>query len=290
MTESASAPRIIFIDVDGTILEHGSVIAPSTVRAIRAARSAGHTVLLCTGRSDGDVHPDVRAIGFDGAITNGGARVEYGDEVIVDAAMPRADVERLIEFFTRHDVHFFLQGTDAVFASDGIQRFAAGFMQQRRAQRADDLARLGLDDDTPPAALTSFKPLAEADLDAIGKAVFLSPASDSLDIAQQELGDRFFVIPGSMPLPGGSNGEISLRGTDKGSGIRAVLAHTGRDASEAVGIGDSWNDVEMFETVGTAVAMGQADPELQARADMVTTDVLDDGVFNAFVRLGLVDA
>lgn len=68
-----SPQRIVFIDVDGTILEHGSVIAPSTVSAIRRARSNGHLVYLCTGRSAGDIHPSVREIGFDGEITNGGA-------------------------------------------------------------------------------------------------------------------------------------------------------------------------------------------------------------------------
>ena len=57
MTTPDLSPRIVFIDVDGTILEHGSVIAPSTVSAIRAARRAGHLVYLCTGRSAGDIHP-----------------------------------------------------------------------------------------------------------------------------------------------------------------------------------------------------------------------------------------
>ena len=56
----------------------------------------------------------------------------------------------------------------------------------------------------------------------------------------------------------------------------------------AIGIGDSWNDAEMFDVVGTPVAMGNADPALKERAGNVTTDVLDDGVWNAFVELGLV--
>ena len=55
-----------------------------------------------------------------------------------------------------------------------------------------------------------------------------------------------------------------------------------------MGIGDSWNDVEMFAVCGVSVAMGNADPELQAKADRVTTGVLDDGVHGALVRLGLV--
>ena len=89
-------------------------------------------------------------------------------------------------------------------------------------------------------------------------------------------------------MPGGSNGEIAQLGVNKGSAIVEVLDALGLDAADSVGIGDSWNDVEMFEVVGTAVAMGGADPDLQAKADFVTSGVLDDGVHRALVRVGLV--
>jgi hydroxymethylpyrimidine pyrophosphatase-like HAD family hydrolase len=67
-----------------------------------------------------------------------------------------------------------------------------------------------------------------------------------------------------------------------------VLDQLGLSATDAIGIGDSWNDVEMFEVVGTPVAMGNAAPELRRLAGRVTTAVLDDGVHNAFAELGLI--
>lgn len=290
VTNSASASRIVFIDVDGTILEHGSVIAPSTVAAIRSARAAGHRVYLCTGRAAADIHPDVRAIDVDGAITNGGAYARHGAEVVLSRPMPRDAAERLIAYFEQHGLHYFLQSHDAVYASEGIAAFAEEFLRRRRAQREADLRKLGTIDDLSTEVLTAaYLPVADADLDVIAKAVFLSPASDSLDRAQADLGGQFLVIPGSMPMPGGSNGEISMHGTDKGTGILAMLEHLGADAADTIGIGDSWNDREMFDVVGTSVAMGQADPALRERADLVTTAVLDDGVWNAFVRLGLIE-
>lgn len=295
MTSSpASAQRIVFIDVDGTILEHGSVIAPSTVAAIRTARSRGHLVYLCTGRSQGDIHPDVLAIGFDGAITNGGAFTVRGDQVVFSHTMPRADVERLLAYFEEHGIHYFLQTNQEVFASPGVLAMMAEFTRIRAERRAEDLKRIGADDEVADDLLDAvrdaserYPSVEEADLDAIAKAVFVSERSDSVDRAQRDLGDRFHVIPGSMPLPGGSNGEISLRGVNKGAAIVELLEHLSIDPADAVGIGDSWNDVEMFEVCGTSVAMAAADPELRARADRVTTGVLDDGVRNALVALGL---
>lgn len=284
-----TSQRIAFLDVDGTILEHGSVIAPSTVTAVRTARANGHLVYLSTGRSDGDVHPDVRAIGFDGAITNGGAYATRGDELVVAHPMPRREVERLVAYFQAHAMEYFLQSHERVFASPGIRARVDEFMRHRRERRAEDLRALGATEyDVPDIALHAYADLAEADFDDIAKTVFVSDRSDSVDRAQADLGDTFHVIPGSMPLPGGSNGEISMLGTTKGAAILEVLELLGRDPADAIGIGDSWNDVEMFEVCGVSVAIGNADPELKARADRVTTGVLDDGVWNAFVALGLV--
>ena len=293
MSEIDTTPRIVFIDVDGTILEHGSVIAPSTVTAIRSARRAGHTVYLCTGRSAGDIHPAVREIGFDGVISNGGAfAVQIDDDgtgrPIAAHLMPRALTDRMLGYFEDRGIHCFLQTDDAVYASPGIGAAADEFFRQRRDRHAEDLRALGLDDDDAPLPAISYRPLGEVDLDQVVKATFISADSDTLARAQADLGDAFHVIPGSIPMPGGSNGEIAQLGVNKGSAIVEVLDALGLDAADSVGIGDSWNDVEMFEVVGTAVAMGGADPELQARADFVTTGVLDDGVHGALVRLGLV--
>jgi len=281
--------RIAFLDVDGTILEHGDAIAPSTVTAIRTARENGHLVYLCTGRAAGDIHPKVREIGYDGAITNGGAYAVRGDELIFADPMPREDTDRLISYFEAEDIDYFLQSDEAVYASPGVGAMVDQFFEHRRRQHLEDARRLGLSEPVDPKPVISYRPLAEANLDQIAKTTFISKRSDSVDRAQADLGDRFHVIPGSIPLPGGSNGEIGLRGTTKGSAIVRVLDVLGLDAADAIGIGDSWNDAEMFDVVGSPVAMGNADPALKERAGgNVTTDVLDDGVWNAFVKLGLV--
>ncbi|MDT3316565.1 Cof-type HAD-IIB family hydrolase [Microbacterium sp. KSW4-11] len=280
--------RIAFLDVDGTILEHGTAIADSTITAIRAARENGHLVYLCTGRAAGDIHPKVREIGYDGAITNGGAYAVRGDELLFADPMPREDTDRLITYFEAEDIDYFLQSNEAVYASDGVGAMLDEYFAERRKRHLEDARRLGQTDAVDPKPIVTYRPVGEADLDAIAKTTFISKRSDSVDKAQADLGERFHVIPGSIPLPGGSNGEIGLAGTNKGSAIVRVLDILGLDAADAIGIGDSWNDAEMFDVVGSPVAMGNADPALKERAGNVTTDVLDDGVWNAFVKLGLV--
>ena len=278
-----NVPRIAFLDVDGTILDHGRTIAPSTVEAVRAARAAGCLVFLCTGRSSGDIDARVLAIGFDGAITNGGAHATYGDEVIVADPMPRDAVERMTAYFERRGLLYFLQTDAAVYASRKTQAATAAFMEQ--ALSAHDDAD---EPQTAPQGIPRFHDLAEADLDHVAKAVFLGDDPGTVTRTREELGDRFHVVTGSMPLPGGTNGEIGMSGTTKGSAIQRVLDRLGIDAAASIGIGDSWNDVEMFEVCGVGIAMGNAEEALKARADEVTTSIHHDGVWNAFVRHGLV--
>ena len=44
----------------------------------------------------------------------------------------------------------------------------------------------------------------------------------------------------------------------------------------------------MFTDDWTKVAMGNAVPALKEKADLVTTGVNDDGIWNACVQLGLI--
>lgn len=284
----ASPSRIVFIDVDGTILEHGASVAASTVEAIQAARTAGHRVMLCTGRAQGDIDPAVLAIGFDGAITNGGATAVVGDEVVVSRLLSPASVDRLVGAMHGLGIHYFLQTDDEIFASPGMTALVREYV---RGLQADDDAR-GItrpEDSLAGLATRTYRDAALAPTGAVAKAVFVSLEDDGLARLEAAIGDEFHIVPGSIPLPGGSNGEICLLGTNKGTAIELVLAHLGEDPDDVIGIGDSWNDVEMFQVCGTSVAMGNAEPELKALADVVTTSIADHGVRNAFVRLGLID-
>ncbi len=279
-SRSASRRRIVFLDVDGTILEHGRQVATSTVEAVRAAREHGHLVYLCTGRAAAEIPAQVVAIGFDGAISNGGVTATTGDEIVVSRVMPTASVRRLVGTLERYGLEYVLQADDEVFATPGIAELLRDYVRSLREDGPED-SLVGIEND--------YRDVSAAPIDAIGKAVFMSRDSGDLERLQTELGDEFHVVPGSIPMPGGSNGEICLRGTNKGSAIELVLARLGIDAADAIGIGDSWNDVEMFQVCGVAVAMGNAEPELKRLADRVTTSVSADGVWTAFRDLGLLD-
>lgn len=93
---------------------------------------------------------------------------------------------------------------------------------------------------------------------------------DMADV-EENLGDRFHIIPGSMPISQRADGDSPL-GVSKGSAIEAVLEHVGY-LLRMPWMG-RWNDVEMFDICGEAVAMAGADEGVKARANRVTTSIL----------------
>ena len=77
-------------------------------------------------------------------------------------------------------------------------------------------------------------------------------------------------------------------GFSKGSGIRKVCELFGIPISDTIAFGDSVNDLDMLETAGIGVAMGNGTDAAKQAADYVTTDMFDDGIWNACEALGLI--
>ncbi|RUS69401.1 hypothetical protein EGW08_022840 [Elysia chlorotica] len=72
----------------------------------------------------------------------------------------------------------------------------------------------------------------------------------------------------------GISGEIApYQGNTKADGIDKVIKHLGLDDYETYAFGDGNNDLEMFDRVDVAVAMGNATPELKDKARVHVGDL-----------------
>ena len=60
--------KIIFLDVDGTLVDYENRLPESAVLAVGKARENGHRVYICTGRSKAEVYENIWEIGLDGMI------------------------------------------------------------------------------------------------------------------------------------------------------------------------------------------------------------------------------
>ena len=280
---SVTSPRIAFLDVDGTLIDHSHRLRPSVIQAVSGARANGHLVYLCTGRARVEIPDHVAAIGFDGVISAGGGFTDAGDDRVDERLMPAESVDDLVRFFEAHDVEYILQAYDEIYPSPGI-------LDRVRPLFDSDEARAG-----DPAAVAALERIEErmaykgpAPVGSVAKATFAGTLPDTYALVRDGLGENFHVITGTIPYLGRTGGEVSAPGTTKGAAITDHVARLGLDIVDSIGIGDSYNDLEMLQVCGVGIAMGNADDAVKSYADEVTASVHDDGVFAAFRRHGLI--
>ena len=58
---------------------------------------------------------------------------------------------------------------------------------------------------------------------------------------------------------------------------------------DTIGFGDSMNDLQMIETVGTSVCMANGAKALQKISDLVVPSVEEDGLYEGFRKLKLIN-
>jgi hydroxymethylpyrimidine pyrophosphatase-like HAD family hydrolase len=116
-----------------------------------------------------------------------------------------------------------------------------------------------------PTLVTSF----DSYLDRVGKIVGSSTDFDMLARMEQELSAAL------GPLASARRSQryyldVTHPTADKGYAARAFARQWGVPMEEVAVLGDMANDLPMFAVAGFAIAMGNATPEVQAKADAVT--------------------
>lgn len=77
-------------------------------------------------------------------------------------------------------------------------------------------------------------------------------------------------------------------GVGKSSGLREVCAYFGMNAEETMAFGDGQNDLDLMQTAGIAVAMGNGADNIKAAADFVTQTAQEAGITHALRSFGLI--
>ena len=273
--------KLIFLDIDGTLTKPGCNEPPeSALEVIREARARGHKVLLCTGRNPDMLEPVLR-YGFDGVVAIGGGYVVLDGEVLFDYPMTEMQREEAMRLFKENGVFRTIEARDASYCDEGMGEFlkqASGgnseLMRWREAIERD----------------LKIRPISEYDGRPIYKIVFMCARAEQLAPAIEKLNREFYFLVQDMAAANCINGELINRKFDKGTGVRRVAEVLGIPLEDTIGFGDSMNDAEMIETVGTGVCMENGSPALKKMSDLVCPSVENDGLAWAFRELGLVES
>ncbi len=276
--------KVIFLDVDGTLVDdHGDVPA-SAKQAVQAARRNGHLVFLSTGRSKAELFEDILDVGFDGIIGAAGGYIELNEEVLFHERVSEERLRHLVDFFTAHGVDFYLESNDGLYAGGNVKARIATLIEELIASQPEASAAIERGLRPFHDALKEEPDLVRADVNKIS---FLGSDVPFATI-QAEFASHFTVIPSTVAVFGDNSGELSIPGINKATAIATLLDHLQIDQADTFAYGDGHNDIEMLEYVEVGVAMGNAKPEVKRVADDVTARHDEDGIWVSFQKYGLV--
>ncbi|QOJ14874.1 MAG: HAD family phosphatase [Planctomycetia bacterium] len=279
-SRSACRYDLLAVDLDGTLLDRRDRIPARNREALHRAHESGVRVVLCTGRAYAETRPVLRELGLDldAAVTVFGALVtDVRTERPLAATPMDADTGRAVaEVFLAH-------GYPPVWLSDGANgvdgfefeapRRHAGYALWRAWSACRIESRpTPLPGDLPPPLRISI----------IGEHDSLAEVAGSL---RTQVGDRIVFNELRVPSARVTVLEAFAAGVNKWTGIRRLCNAWGIDPQRTVAIGDEVNDVDMLRSAGLGVAMGNARPEVQSAARVVTASNEECGVAQLVERV-----
>ncbi|MCR3760017.1 HAD family hydrolase [Clostridium felsineum] len=277
--------KVIFLDVDGTLVNDNGIVPKSASLAIKNARKNGHYVFLCTGRSKAELFDHIMDIGFDGIIAAAGGYIEFENKVLMHKKVMPEDVKHLVKYFDDNNIDFYLESNGGLFASKNCKKHLNSIIFN--SLNLDDRTKKELEEGMLPFINT----LIEGEnliRDDINKISFLN-SSISIEVIKEEFKDKFNVIHCTVPAFGENSGELSIPGIHKALAIENLLNHINIDKEDTLAYGDGSNDIEMLKFVQVGVAMGNANENLKNVADDITDTHDNNGIYNSFKKYNLIN-
>lgn len=275
MIDARPDSAVLFFDVDGTLTSFDpddmtdkdfSAVRPSqtAIEAFHRLHDAGHKAFICTGRPLWLIADSLRALDPAGIVAMAGATLEVEGRVVHEDCFDEDVIEELAHRIAA-------AGGEALFETNGATYSLEPVGVEQSFLLGADVVH-GVDQMRVDGRLR------------VGKVCI-----NARDLACVANDDGFIDCEFELCNTGGQNRELSPKGIDKGVGVARALAYLGREGNaRTFGFGDSGNDLGMLAAVETAVAMGNAMPEVKAVADYVTDDVAHDGTVTAMQHFGLI--
>lgn len=254
--------KIVFFDIDGTLLDHEKSLPASTIKGIEELRKNGVYVGIATGRAPFMFEYLRDQLEIDTFVSFNGQYVVFEGEVIYKNPLKTS---KLADIQKQADSN----GHPLVFMNE--QTMKANVSHHERIEKS----------------LGSIKfPHPEEDRDFyIGHEIYQTLLFCIADEQSEYISDYpGFKFIRWHPFAA----DILPAGGSKAEGIKLVSDRLGFKMKDVYAFGDGLNDLEMLKTVGTGVAMGNAETEVKNVADVVTKDVSEDGIWHGLKTVKLI--
>ena len=254
MTIKTPTPKIIFFDIDDTLSRNG-IIAEHNKATLEQLAGTDIKLVISTGRSKAILPADILAL----------LKADVLDAIICMNGQYSFDNKGLISHYPLS-----AEQADKIVQLCQTSQLIHKFDSATHIAWSDENERLRDFNAKTPNSIVD--PLYYQSNPVYQCSVFFNNQFDKMqdiDFAQDDLKLVHWHHIGADILPANAS---------KARGIKDVCRYYGVDATECMAFGDGMNDLEMFDLVGYAVAMGDAQPALIERADFVTGTIEERGI------------
>lgn len=260
--------RLLFLDLDGTLLNDAKQITPLNREALNTALQRGHAVIIATGRPLKSTMEQARNLGLDRpgcySISYNGALIyDWGQNTqVYKRALPIPAVLRLFAQAKKMGVHLQTYDTWDVLVEpdcddEEVRRYCQVIRMDYRV----------VEDMTTALTEEPVKCLAINYNEKSGLLAFSQWIKENL----AEEVDCFFSCDQYL--------EIVPKGMNKGDAVVRLCDMLQVDVADSVAAGDAANDLAMIRAAGIGVAMCNGMDEVKAAAQYVTkNDNNHDGI------------
>lgn len=249
--------KILFTDLDGTLLKDDKTVSEKNCEAIRRMLDAGHYVVVATGRPVksgfevvkrlGLTMPGCYMIAFNGAVIYDCS----ADCTLAERTVPIEYVEYLFAEAKEYGIHAQTYSKTHLIAQSQDEELEFYVRTTRMPYKITDNIFASLESEPNKVLLAS--------LDEPEKLIRFQK-----DHREWEKGrcNSFFSCREYL--------EYCPKNTDKGSGIRFLCEFLNVKPENTYAVGDERNDIPMIQAAGTGIAMINGVSEAKEAADYIT--------------------
>jgi len=262
--------ELIAIDLDDTLIGPELLISRRNQTAIRHARDLGVKIVIATGRTFTTTLPFIEKLGIHTpAICYQGAEVRTKNNILFYKPLPLKYVKPILKIGIENKVQILSYIDDIVSLSRPLTQAGREYLG-----KIELVKRINIVD------FEKYR-FAKAPL----KIMFIANRPKTLKMQKET--DKIFSGKVYSTLSRSTYLEFLNYDVSKGKALEFVAKMYRIPMRKVMCIGDSYNDVPMFEEAGLSVAVRNAPSAVEKRADFVVASEKRDGVAQAIERFVL---
>ncbi len=255
--------KVIFFDIDGTLLNHDKELPSTTKEAIFKLKEDGHIVAIATGRAPFMFEDLRQELDIHTYVSYNGQYVVLDGEVLYKNPLNIPSLENLIEAALDHN-------HPVVFMDH--EDMKANVPEHPYITESIDTLKVNHFPTHDPSYYKGRDLYQSLLFCQVGEEKQYEKAFDEFDFIRWH--------PVSV--------DILPKGGSKAKGIEKIAQRLEIPEENIYAFGDGLNDIEMLTSVKNSVAMGNAEDKVKNVAKFVTKSVEDNGIFHGLQMVGLL--